>query len=218
MGMSMRMQVYDDVEQGTESWHKLRCGVPTASQFSNILTPTGKPTTGQRAINYRNTLLAEWMIGGAVESYQSEWMLRGSAYESEAREAFTFIMDIQVDEVGFCLSDNPYSGCSPDGLIGEDGGLEIKVPAPHTHVQYLIDGKAPNDYIPQLQGSMMVTGRDYWYFMSYHPGMDPLILKVERDDDYITKLAEALGQFNDDLQLHKQKLVNKGYKPIEAAA
>lgn len=205
-------------EQRSPEWFAARAGVPTASEFHNILTPTGKEPTGQKVVNYRNKLLAEWLVGGEVESYTNQWMQRGIETEAEAREAFTFIMDLEVTEVGFCLRDEPLVGCSPDGLVDNDGGLEIKVPAPHTHVQYLLDGKVPTEYIPQLQGSMMVTGRDYWFFMSYHPGMDPLILKVIRDDDYITKLAGAVGKFLADLESRKQELLNKGYKPIAEAA
>lgn len=207
-----------DAEQRSPDWFAAKAGVPSASGFHNILTPTGKPTTGAKAVNYRNTLLAEWLVGGEIESYTNQWMQRGVEMEAEARESFEFITDMTVDEVGFCKSEAPVCGCSPDGLIGGGEGLEIKCPAPYTHVQYLLDGRVPNEYIPQIQGSMLVTGRDLWWFMSYHPGMDPLIIGVSRDDDYIGALAEALGKFNRELSECKQKLINKGYTPISEAA
>lgn len=208
-----------DVEQRSPEWFEARLLTPTASQFGNILTPTGKAPTASKVENYRNTLLAEWLAGGEVESYQSQWMTRGIDLEGQAREAFTFLTDLEVREVGFCVNDEPHPiGCSPDGLIGDDGGLEIKCPAPHTHVKYLLDQKLPTEYVPQVQGSMLVTGADYWYFMSFHPRMDPLLIKVERDGEYIALLSEALASFVERLEAGKQALLKQGHQPMEAAA
>ena len=80
-----------------------------------------------------------------------------------------------------------------------DTGLEIKCPKDHTHVGYLRSQKIPTKYIPQVQGSMLVTGFKSWYFMSYYPAMPPLIIEVKRDDEYIAKLKDALDEFCDKL-------------------
>lgn len=195
-----------DVEQGSAEWFRARAGIPTASEFSNILTPTGKIPTNSKVDNYRHKLLAEWLVGGEVESYQSQWMSRGQELEGSAREMYCFARDVKVDVVGFVTNDAGTYGCSPDGLIGDSRGLEIKCPAPHTHVSYLLKGKLPTEYIPQIQGSLMVTGRESWDFMSYHPQMAPLILTVERDEKYISDLAEALDRFLEVLEQSKTKL------------
>jgi hypothetical protein len=83
-------------------------------------------------------------------------------------------------------------GASPDGLVGDEGGIEIKCPLPHTHVSYLRAGDVPSKYIPQIQGCLWITGREWWDFMSYHPAMEDLIVRVYRDEAYIKKLADAV--------------------------
>jgi hypothetical protein len=92
-----------------------------------------------------------------------------------------------VVEVGLCLHDEFECGASPDGLVGDDGGLEIKCPLPHTHVSYLRAGDVTGKYIPQIQGCLWITGREWWDFMSYHPAMEDLIVRVYRDEGVYQK-------------------------------
>ena len=82
--------------------------------------------------------------------------------------------------------------CKSDGLVGDDGGIEIKCPLPHNHIAYLRAGDVPGKYIPQIQGCLWITGREWWDFMSYHPAMEDLIVRVYRDEAYIKKLADAV--------------------------
>jgi len=204
-----------ECEQGTPEWRSARLAIPTASKFGNILTPTGKAST--QAAGYRLKLLAEWLMGQPAEERVTEWMERGAQMESEARAWWEMETGETVTQVGFCLHDDGHYGCSPDGLFA-DCGIEIKCPAPHTHVGYLLGGKLPNDYIPQVQGSMLVTGMAAWHFVSYHPDMPPLRVRVERDEKYLASLADALGQFVHDLARDKRALLERGFNPMDKAA
>ena len=183
-----------DCEQGSEEWLAARMGVPSASNFRKILPSNMKLST--QAPGYRHTLLAE-LLGVRAELYQNDAMKRGTELEPEARETYEFVTGATVEQVGFCWRDDGRIGCSPDGLIGEDGGLEIKCPMAHTHVAYLLRGECPHDYYPQVQGAMYVcgSGRQWWDFMSYYPGLPPMIVRVERDDEYISALGDALDDF-----------------------
>lgn len=197
------MQVLN-LEQGTQSWFDARKGIPTASCFSKIVTPAkGDKSTSSKTYMYE--LMAE-KLGASSESYSNEWMERGNELESMARNTFEFIMDLKVDEVGMIKTDCGKIGCSPDGLIGDDGGLEIKCPKASTHIKYLIDGILPLEYKTQVMGSLMVSERKYWYFMSYHPELKPLILKVERDEEFIDKMKKHIYSFVDEMEVKLEVL------------
>jgi len=192
------------LEQGTQEWLDIRKGVITASRFKDVVTPA-KAEKSKSAKSYMYELLAEKM-GATIDSFKSSAMERGNELEPEARSTFEFLTDLKVKEVGFVLHDNGLIGVSPDGLIGEDGGLEIKCPLAKTHIKYLIDGVLPLEYKPQVMGNLWVTERKYWYFMSYHPELPPFILRVERDEKYIKKLSDGLLAFADDVQVEYEKL------------
>lgn len=203
------MQILD-LEQNSPEWYAARLGVATASSFSKILTPTGKESTSADA--YANELLAEMVVGGAVEGWEgNQWSERGNNLEAQAAEAYSFIMDTETNEVGFCLNDDNKVGCSPDRLVGGDGLLEIKCPKASTHIAYLLKNTMVTTYIPQVQGQLYVTGRKWCDFMSYYPEMPPLIIRVERDEEYITKLAGALGRFQALMQKKKDRLIELNY-------
>jgi dihydrofolate reductase len=105
---------------------------------------------------------------------------------------YEFMTDTKVIETGFILDNSGEFGCSPDGLVGEDGGLEIKCPAPHNHVDWSRKKVCPSKHYAQVQGCMWITGRKWWDFMSYHPDMKPFIVRVERDEEFIEKLAKEV--------------------------
>jgi len=181
-----------DCEQGSDEWIYSRLGIPSASMYGKIITTQGKWST--QADTYINQLVAEKLTGEQTPFYQNEHMARGTELEPDARKMYEFIKDVEVQEVGFCLHDTLEAGASPDGLIGEDGGLEIKCPAPATHVEYLRGGKLPSKYKQQVMGCLWITGREWWDFMSYHPSMKPLIVRVERDEDYIAELEACVSK------------------------
>lgn len=170
----------------------------------------------QSYFSYRNKLLAEWLRGKPDDGFQSDWMKRGHEVEEEACDAYAFLCDAETVSVGFCKTDCERYGCSPDRLVGDDGGLEVKCPSPGVHVGYLLDNKIPTTYRLQVIGSLLVTGREYWDFISYHPDMEPLIIRTWRKDveDELEKLAAALDKFCADLETSKQKLS----KQLEQAA
>ena len=174
-----------DVEQGTEEWLQARLGVPTASNYSKIITSTGKPSA--QADKYINDLVAQKLTGQIPEMFKSDAMQRGNDLEPQARAYYEFMTDNVVEEVGLILNYDG-AGCSPDGLIGDDGGIEIKCPLGATHVSYLRANKLPTEYVQQVQGCMYITGRSWWDFVSFHPDMESMIIRVERDDEFIEKL------------------------------
>lgn len=180
-----------DHEQGSPEWLAARLGKPSASCFSRLITNSGKPSSS--ADGYINELIAERLTGRSKPFFTTPWMERGKELEKDAREAYGFISGNDTLEVGF-IADPTFSyGCSPDALIGSEGGLEIKCPAPDTHVGYMRDNQAGvNKYWQQIQGCMWVTGRQWWDFFAYHPEMPHVLVRVERDDEYIAKLAEEV--------------------------
>ena len=193
-----------DAKQGSPEWFKARCGLPTASRFNELITVEGKPS--KQRMRYLYGLAGEKVAGTAPETYQNAAMLRGTELEAEARQLFELVHGVEVRQVGLCLEDLKAWGCSPDGLIGEDSGLEIKCPMIHTHVEYLLDGGLPADYFQQVQGAMLVTGFSHWWFMSYYPGLSPLIVDVKRDGVYINKLREELEKFCFELNVITKKI------------
>lgn len=184
-----------DLEQGTEEWHRARLGIPTASMMDKIITPTGKAST--QANGYMNQLLADWLAGHPVDAFESNrWTDQGHEREDQARTLYELVNDVDVEQTGFVFLDGQRNiGCSPDGLVGENGLLEIKNPKGSVFVEYLLDGKLPNKYKPQVQAQLWICGREWCDFMFHHPELGHKIIRVDRDDDYIALMAELVAKF-----------------------
>ena len=194
-----------DVAQGSPEWYSLRTGLPTASCLCKIVTSKGEPS--KQAKKYMYQLAGERLLGFSPKGYQNDDMLRGSELEAEARETYEFITDAEVKQTGFCFKDEQkLYGCSCDGLIGDEGGLEIKCPSLSVGVEYLDKGKLPVAYVQQVQGCMLVTGRSWWDFLSYYPGLPPLLIRVDRDEEFIALLETALGTFCEQLDTTVERL------------
>lgn len=179
------------VPQYSPEWWAVRKGLPTGSCAEKLLTPTGKPSTQGYA--YINELIA-CKMGFADEPMEpTEWMVRGIELEPQARQFYELLTGETVEQVGFITNDDVTAGCSPDGLIGEKG-WEVKCPKASTHIGYLLGAKLPDFYKPQVHFSMAVTGLKEWVFMSYYPGLDPLIVTVQWDA-YTDQMAEAINVF-----------------------
>lgn len=179
-----------DVDQGTMEWALGRLGIPTASQFDRILTPkTRKASAGVHS--YRAELLAEWLMGQPLDWGTSAWMERGTELEDEARRWYEMDRGVDVAQVGVALRDDGMVGGSPDGLVGEDGGLEIKCPAAVQHVKYLL-GVDELAHVGQVQGYLYLTGRQWWDVLSYNPELPAVVRRVERDEDYLEALVPLL--------------------------
>mgnify|MGYP006421299097 CR=1 FL=1 len=175
-------------KQNSDEWFAARLGLFTASSFDKILTTTGRPSTSQKVLI--NKKVAELVIGKPEETYQNEAMQRGQEIEPEALEFVNFTLEKNFKPCGFLDSEKGW-GCSPDALNSEQG-LEIKCPLAHTQIECLANNKLPSKYFAQVQGSMFVTGFKSWIFCSYHPELPSLILKIERDDEFISKLQKEL--------------------------
>ena len=199
--------IIDWSEQGTDEWYRSRMGIPTASAFGKIMTPTGKKSSQSDA--YMNMLVAEWLLDKPQPNETFGWMDHGNETEAEARDAYEFISGNEVVPVGVVYKNaGRLVGCSPDALLTSiEKGCEIKCPAPHTHISYLLANGVPSTYIPQVQGSMYVTGYKEWDFVSYHPEFPPLIVTVKRDDDYIKKLDANLKPFIAGMIAKRKKLM-----------
>lgn len=202
-------------EQGTREWDMARLGIPTCSRLDEILTPKSlKRSTS--AGKYRNQLLAEWLFGAPIDwGGSSEFMQRGTEMEPKARAFYEMQRDVDVTPVGFILRDDRLFGGSPDGLVEEDGGLEIKCPALHTHIGYLTDPKSlVEEYRGQVQGNLALSGRRWWDIMSYNPQLPEVIVRVERDEAYITALDRELKWFT--TWLCEGRDILAPYRPEEA--
>lgn len=192
------------VEQGSMEWLHARLGIPTASRFADILTPKTLKLSKQ-AGRYRNRLLAEWLLGYPLDDeVDGGWLERGRNQEEEARRWYEFDRGLVVETCGLVLRDDLQVAGSPDGLVGDDGILEIKCPALHTHVGYLLEG--PPDYRSQVQGYLYLTGRKWADVLSYSPQLPSVVERVERDEAYIAALGEALDGFIADLQRCRERL------------
>lgn len=186
-----------DFAQYSPEWWNVRRGIPTASEFDRILTPaTGK--LSKSADGYACQLIGERLSTEyplTTMNPTTAAMERGTAMETAARSWYAVYHGLEVREVGFALSECGRFGCSPDGLVDGDGGIEIKCPMPHTMVGWLLSGELPNDYKAQVHGSLIVTGRQWWDFVAYCPGLPELVVRVT-PDDYTEKLREALELFH----------------------
>lgn len=187
------------MKQGTEEWLRERAGHATASCFKDILA---KIKSGEAATrrNYRLRLVTERLIGAPVQTYQNTAMQWGTEQEPHARMAYESLTGRLVEEVGFIKHPSiTWVGVSPDGLISDDGGIEIKCPYESTvHVNTLETGM-PSEHMAQIQGAMWITGRRWWEFVSFDPRMpDGLKLysqRIARDNSYIETLEKEVLTF-----------------------
>lgn len=197
-------------EQGTVEWHALRWGIPTASNFDKILTAGGKPS--KQADEYRRTLLCERYFGHPLETIKTSWMERGNELEGEACAFYEFSRDIAVGHVGIILNDAGTVGASPDGLVDPDGLVEFKCPTPENHIRYMLWSDVAKDYRVQLQGQLWIAERAWTDIVSYHPAMEPVIVRVERDDEFIGLLAAEIEKFVARLEEEAEEIRAKGFK------
>lgn len=191
-------------DQYGEEWARLRLGKPTASGFPCIITATGVPTKGETRKKYLYRLVAERLLQQAMDdSFESKWMKRGSDLEQDALDAFKahpkkLIGGMSIEKAGFFTALDDRTGASPDGVVTVSRDwidlVEIKCPAPYTHVGYLIDGPGAN-YKAQVQGQMWVTGARRVHFWSWHPSMPPVYVVTPRNEGYIAQLSAAVETF-----------------------
>lgn len=208
------MKIYPESEypQGGLLWLALRAGIPTASQMDALVSPTFKIKTGKGPETFLCEKIAEAWQGGPLPSFQNFEMEQGNILETEAIPWYEFTYNAAVTRVGFITTDDGFCGCSPDGLLSDDCGIEIKAPAAHTHTKYLLAGVLPEEYEHQVHASLFVTGFKRWRFVSYRRNFPALVLTIERDEAKIAVIAEALALFQEkfDAAMKRMEEINGG--------
>ena len=196
------------IEQGSEAWMQLRSGKVTASKVSDVMSAI--TTAGYR--NYLADLVVERLTGNKTESFTNAAMQWGVDQEPIARAEYEVKTGNFVDQVAFV--DHPTIvnfGCSPDGLVGDDGLIEIKCPNTATHIDYVMQDKVPTKYIPQIQCQLAVTGRKWCDFVSFDnrlPAELQLFVKrVPRDNMYIRLMEEEIVKFLNELDIKIAQLM-----------
>ena len=184
-----------DCKQGSTEWLLARMGVVTASEIDALVSPTWKVRTGEGPETYLYRKLAEKLVGWMPEFSGTYEMQQGSIIETIAIPWYNFTYDANAVRVGFCVSDDWRCGCSPDALIDDDCGLEVKSPQAPQHLKYLLRNEVPPDYLPQVHFSMFVTGRPRWKFLSYSRQFPSLVVEVKRDEKIQAVFREATESF-----------------------
>jgi putative phage-type endonuclease len=187
------------MEQGTEAWFNIRIGKVTASRVADVLakTKTGYSTTRD---NYMAQLVCERLTGQKGESFTNAAIQHGIETEAYARAAYEARYDVLVDEVGFVPHPTiEMSGASPDGLVGDDGLIEIKCPNTATHIETLLSESVPNKYYTQMQFQIACTGRKWCDFVSFDnrlpTELQMFVKRVPRDDVYIRLIEDEIVKF-----------------------
>jgi len=200
-----------EVEQGTPEWFALRLGKVTASRIKDVIatTKTGYSTSRDK---YMTQLLLERITNTVAESYTNDAMTWGTEQEPFARAKYEGLASTLVEQVAFVNHPTiPMSGASPDGLVMDDGLVELKCPMSHTHLESILGG-IDDQYMPQVQWQMAVTGRSYTDLCSYDPRfpehLQLVVKRIPRDDDYIAKLEKEVIKFLAELD-DKVNKVNK---------
>jgi len=194
----LTMEIFADLEQGAPEWFAVRCGCVTASEFKTVMSKGRGKAPSKTRQTYLHKLAGEIITGKVAESYTNHHMVRGHVMEVEARELYELTKGVEVDQVGFIRSTDRV-GFSPDGLVGDDGAVEIKSKLPHLQIALLLSREIPREHIHQLQGGLWVSKRSWIDFMSYWPGLPPFIKRVYRDEIFIAKIEEAVSSFIVDL-------------------
>ena len=193
----------DNVKQGSDEWFKIRCGKVTASRVSDVIAKT-KSGWGASRANYMAQLIAERLTGEVADSYTNSAMQWGTDHEDEARTAYEFYQNENVQEIGFVKHQKLESGASPDGLVGKDGLIEIKCPNTSTHIQTLLDQKIPKKYETQMLWQLECTGRKWVEFVSYDPRMPEnlklFVRRFERDDERLDEIRAMVADFIGELE------------------
>lgn len=199
------------MEQRTEEWFAARLGKATASKFKDIMAKTKSGPAATRK-NYLAQLVCERLTGSKDEGYINAAMQRGIDIEPQARMAYESMTGEIVEEVGFIDVPTMMAGCSPDGLVGDDGMIEIKCPNAATHIETLLNGM-PSEHIPQVQGQMWVAGRKWCDFVSYDDrlpeNMRLYVERIHRSDSYISDLVAEIKSFLGEVDSTVAKLKEK---------
>lgn len=195
----MSLHEYPDLEQGSEEWLELRRGMVTASTVGQLLTATGRPASNDTSRRFTLSLVAERITGCIEPVWVNDDMLRGQLDEPIARDLYQqhFAEGEIVSESGFLVRDDWgfRLGYSPDGLVGETGLIEIKAPRAKGHIATTLAGEMPAYHMPQVQAGLLVSGREWCDFVSYHGGLPSFVTRVYPDPKWAEAIVEAVTAF-----------------------
>lgn len=212
------MTIEHPVDQGSAAWHRARIGIPTASNFDQIVTPA-KGQFSKSSTKYAYRLIAErLLLAPTTSEVETDWMSRGKELEPLAANQYQFVEEVETRLAGFFTTDDGLIGASPDRVIkGAAIGLEIKCTAPHTHIGYLLGGVGEG-YRPQVQGQIYVCEFDRVDLFAYHDRMPAATIRTGRDEAFIALLKSALDQFNAQLFEMMERAKSLGvFQSYEAA-
>lgn len=209
-----------EIIQGSGEWKRLRLGKVTASKVADVIAKTKTGYSASRA-NYMAQLIAERLTDTPAETYTNAAMQHGTDTEPEARAAYEFYQGVTVEEVAFVAHPQiDQAGCSPDGLVGSDGLVEIKCPNTATHLETLLGQNIPGKYEAQMQFQMACTGRAWCDFVSYDPRMPEnmrvFVKRLNRDDRRIKEIEGEIASFLLEMAVKLSEL-NSIYGEQEAA-
>lgn len=187
------IEIFDNIEQGTDAWRQIRCGLPTASRFKDILAKG----EGKMRAKYLRELAGEIICGQPAESFTNSHMEHGTEIEGQIRATYAFINDCEPQQVGFVR--NGRKGCSPDSLVGSEGMFEAKRKLPHLWIECMERGSFPPEHVAQVQGQLWVAERVWCDLAVFYPGMPLLTYRAYRDEAYIASLVRAVDAFNEEL-------------------
>jgi len=189
-----------NVEQGTEEWFQARAGIPTASSFKLVLAKG----QGKTRKTYMLKLAGEILTGEIQEQFSNTHTERGNELEPEALELYELQTGNKVEKCGFIKAFG--AGYSPDGLVGDDGLVEIKTKLPHLQIELLLNGGVPSEHLAQIQGGLWVSGREWCDFVSYYPGLPLFIVRVSRDERKVAEIKGSVEAFNLELREIVEKI------------
>lgn len=209
------------MEQGSQEWLAARAGSLGASQVADAIART-KSGWGASRANVMASLITERLTGKPAETYTNAAMAWGTQTEPDARAAYEFMRDVDVELVGIVKHPRIVgSHASPDGLVGDKGLIEIKCPSSSTHIETLLTGAIPGKYMTQMMWQMACTGREFCDHVSFDPrlptSMQLWIKRVERDPKAISELEEQVQEFLAELDA-KVKALREKYEAKEMAA
>jgi putative phage-type endonuclease len=210
------------IEQGTAEWLQERCGKVTASRIADLMAKT-KTGWGASRANYAAQIIAERLTGCVAASFTNAAMIHGTETEPEARRAYEFFVDRDVQQVGFAPHPTILmAGASPDGLVGDDGLLELKCPNTATHIDTLLSATIPDKYVKQMQFQMACTGRQWCDFASYDnrlpERMRLFVKRVDRDAEAIAEIEREVTAFLAEIDETVGKLRQQYEPQLEEAA
>lgn len=196
--------IINNIEQNTQEWLMLRCGIPTCSKFHEIITSKGKRSATYE--KYVREKAAERISGEPTKTYTNSYMKKGHEREGESRKMYSFMNDVEVVKIAFWYFDDKKEfGGSPDGLIGKSGIWENKNAEGVIQMSRIDNGWNDSEHFVQCQGNLFVGEREWCDLTSYSRGFMPVTKRIYRDESFIKSLKIELKLFNEDVQ----KLVEK---------